>query len=166
MTRFLKVAALSIVLLAAQAGAMGTGEKESGPKAPPQIEAYNKGVKSMKKGDYAKAQQKFEKALAIQEDFPEAHNNLAYCLRKQGKQNFELSLKHYNRALELKPDLAQAYMYRGALYVLNGEPDKAKADLETLQKLDPEMAQELARVIESGHEKDGKDIYGMSKPLE
>jgi tetratricopeptide (TPR) repeat protein len=166
MSRVLSLfATLGLFALAADLHAFGSKQKDE-PEPPKEVVAYNKGVKSMKKGDFAKAQKSFEKALEIKEEFAEAHNNLAYCLRKQGKQNFDAALQHYNRALELKPDLAEAYMYRGALFALSGEADKAKADLERLRGLKAELADELARVIETGQEQDGRDIYGMSKPLD
>jgi Flp pilus assembly protein TadD len=153
------------LVTAADLYAFGSDEKSDLEPAQ-QIVSYNNGVKAMKKGNFKKAQKNFEKALELQEDFAEAHNNLAYCLRKQGKENFEAALRHYNRALELKPELAEAYMYRGTLYFQSGELEKAKADLATLRKLKPELAEELARVIETGQEQDGKDMYGVSKALD
>src|SRR5262245_15631065 len=77
------------------------------------IQAYNEGTKLMLDKHYAAAQKKFEQALALDKTLAEAHNNLAFSLRMQGAHNFERALKHYNHALELKPDLARAYMYRG-----------------------------------------------------
>jgi tetratricopeptide (TPR) repeat protein len=166
MFRFVRATVVSSLLLSAGLVFAHGSEEKDEPRPSKEIQVYNKGVKAMKKGDFQKAQKLFEEALGVKEDFAEAHNNLAFCLRKQGKQNFEESLKHYNRALELKPDLAQAYMYRGALYVLNGDVDKAKADLATLQKLDPKMAAELQRVIDTGKEKDGTDLYGATEKLD
>jgi tetratricopeptide (TPR) repeat protein len=119
------------------------------------VKLYNKGVDSMEKGDFAKAQERFTEALAKKEDFAEAHNNLGYALRKQGKAHYGEALEHYNRALELNPELAAAYQYRGVLYVLRGEEDKAKADHATLAELDRAMADELLQVIASGEEPKG-----------
>ena len=65
----------------------------------------------------------------------------------QGAQNFDRSLRHYDRALELKPDLAQAYMYRGVLFTQMGDTARARADHERLLKLDPRLAAELEAVI-------------------
>jgi Flp pilus assembly protein TadD len=88
------------------------------PKGTPHeraISVYNEGVSLMRDKHYTAAQEKFEQALALDETLAEAHNNLAFSLRQQGTHNFARSLHHYNRALELKPDLARAYMYRGVL---------------------------------------------------
>jgi tetratricopeptide (TPR) repeat protein len=72
----------------------------------------------MKAKQFAKAQAKFEEALKANPKLAEAHNNLAFVLRKQGSQNYQLSLGHYNKAIQLKPKLAEAYMYRGVLYAI------------------------------------------------
>jgi Flp pilus assembly protein TadD len=85
--------------------------------------------------------------LREDETLAEAHNNLAFSLRMQGAHNFERSLKHYNRALELKPDLAQAYMYRGVLFTQMGDLARARADHARLLKLDRELAARLDKVI-------------------
>lgn len=108
---------------------------------------YNDGVALLLDGNYAAAQAKFEASLAQDEKLAEAHNNLAFSLRMQGTRNFERALSHYNRALELKPDLAQAYMYRGVLFTQMGDTARARADHERLRKLDPRLAAELEAVI-------------------
>lgn len=74
----------------------------------------------------------------------------------QGRQNFEASLAHYNRAIELKPDLAQAYMYRGVLFMQQGETARARQDLERLRRLDATLAADLERVIEGAGEGQGR----------
>lgn len=108
---------------------------------------YNDGVALLLEGNYAAAQAKFEAALAQDERLAEAHNNLAFALRMQGTANFDRSLRHYDRALELKPDLAQAYMYRGVLFTQMGDVARARADHERLRKLDARLADELEAVI-------------------
>jgi tetratricopeptide (TPR) repeat protein len=111
------------------------------------VTTYNEGVVLLLDKRYAAAQAKFEAALAQDEKLAEAHNNLAFSLRMQGAQNFDRSLKHYNRALELKPELAQAYMYRGVLFAQMGDVARARADYERLLRLDPSLAAELEAVI-------------------
>lgn len=118
-------------------------------------ESYNQGVDQMKAGDYAAAQASFEAALAEKEDFAEAHNNLGFSLRKQGAEHRDEALTHYNRALELDPELAEAYMYRGVLYVLMGDESKAKADHAKLAELDGDLADALMQVLATGEEPEG-----------
>jgi len=98
---------------------------------------------------YPAAQARFEEALARFEGLAEAHNNLAFSLRMQGAHNFDRALKHYDRALELKPDLAQAYMYRGVLFTQTGDLKRASADHARLLKLDRNLAAKLEAVIVS-----------------
>ena len=109
--------------------------------------AYNEGVTLMRDKHYAAAQEKFEQALALDEALSEAHNNLAFSLRMQGTHNFERALNHYNRALDIKPDLARAYMYRGVLFTQMGDLARARADHAKLLALDQELAAKLERII-------------------
>lgn len=125
------------------------------------VVAYNDGVKLLVEKRYRDAQARFEQALAVDEKLAEAHNNLAFSLRMQGAQNFAASLQHYNRALELKPDLAQAYMYRGVLFTQQGDLTRARADHARLLTLDKALAEKLAAVIDGARE---QDIYGGISP--
>lgn len=145
----LAVCLLLLVATAAHLAAMGSKKKDD-PSGHAKL--YNQGVELMEKGKLADAQKKFEAALAEKEDFAEAHNNLGYTLRRQGKEKWAAALEHYNRAIELDPKLAQAYMYRGVLFVLMEDEDKAKADHNTLAKLDAGLAEQLMQVLAIGRE--------------
>jgi tetratricopeptide (TPR) repeat protein len=149
-----RVVAVALLAIGLGAVAAGSAAIENDPfPVPPggaaerSVSAYNAGVKLMVERRYAAAQQKFEEALAADERLAEAHNNLAFSLRMQGAVNRERALKHYNRALELKPRLAQAYMYRGVLFTQMGNLERARADHAKLLALDPELAGKLERVI-------------------
>ncbi len=131
----------------------GSSEKKE-PENTAEV-AYNKGIEMMKKDDFAGAVKEFSSAVEMQKDFAEAHNNLGYSLRKMGEKYYEKALEHYNHALKLDPKLAAAYHYRGVLYVLIGEEAAAKADFESLVKLDRELADELMKTIGSGEEPEG-----------
>lgn len=146
----LRVLLAVLALLASAAQAVESDPlplPEAGARASA-IGLYNDGVALLLARQFAQAQRKFEAALAIDERLAEAHNNLAYALRMQGRQNFAASLAHYNRAVELKPDLAQAYMYRGVLFMQQGDKLKAQQDLERLRRLDTRLAAELERAID------------------
>jgi tetratricopeptide (TPR) repeat protein len=129
----------------------------------PAIKAYNEGVDLMKSKKFAQAQAKFEQAINADPKLAEAHNNLAFVLRKQGSQNFQQSLEHYNKAIQLKPSLAEAYMYRGVLYTQMGRKADAQADLTKLQKMNPHLAKELEDFIKTGKEDD--ELYGAAKKV-
>lgn len=140
-------------VLSGQLWAAGSKKKEdTGDKAHAH---YNRGIDLTAEGDFAGARAEFEKALEIKEEFAEAHNNLGYVLRRQGPDNFDAALNHYNRALELNSKLAEAYMYRGVLHTLAGDEAAAKKDHEALAGIDREMADQLMQVIASGEEPAG-----------
>lgn len=120
------------------------------------VRLYNDGVSLLLTKDFRQAQQKFEAALAFDEQLAVAHNNLAYVLRMQGPHNFEVSLTHYNRAIALEPKLAQAYMYRGVLFMQRGDQARARQDLERLRQLDAKLAADLARVIDGADDAQGR----------
>jgi tetratricopeptide (TPR) repeat protein len=137
-----------------------------GPQAKqvnPAIKVYNEGVDLMQAKQFAKAQAKFEEAVKLDPRFAEAHNNLAFTLRKGGSQNYQLSMEHYNKAIQLKPKLAEAYMYRGVLYAIMGRKAEAQADLTVLQKLNPHYAKELEDYIKTGKEND--ELLGAAKKV-
>ena len=141
--------ALALALAAGTAGAV-----ENDPLPVPQggareraVRAYNEGVALLLARRFRDAQKQFEAALAVDEGLAEAHNNLAFTLRMQGRHNFAASLAHYNRAIELKPTLAQAYMYRGVLFAQQGDMARAQQDLERLRGLDAKLAADLERAI-------------------
>ena len=112
------------------------------------VPLYNDGVALLLKRDFASARARFEAALALDESLAEAHNNLAFSLRMQGRHNFAASLAHYNRAIALNPALAQAYMYRGVLFTQQGDLERARQDLERLRSLDAKLATELDLVMQ------------------
>ena len=122
------------------------------------VRHYNDGVALLVARKFKEAQQKFEAALALDDKLAEAHNNLAFALRMQGRHNFAASLKHYDRAIALKPTLAQAYMYRGVLFVQQGDLARAREDLARLRGLDPKLAADLEQVVNgsgAGNERSG-----------
>jgi tetratricopeptide (TPR) repeat protein len=130
---------------------------------PPELSFYNDGTTMLFKKDWAGAQKQLEAAVAINPKNAEAHNNLAYVLRKQGPQNYEKSLAHYSTAIELKPKLAEPYMYRGALHVLMGKPTLAAADYDTLVKMKSKLAPALKKIMETGKEEEPEQFYGVTK---
>lgn len=141
------------LLLLALGGAQAV-ESDPLPVPPSSVRAnavstYNEGVQRLLTRDFVAAQELFQQALRLDDTLAEAHNNLAYALRMQSPAQFALSLRHYDRAIELKPTLAQAYMYRGVLFTQMGDRARAHADLVRLRALDPAMAEQLERAIAS-----------------
>ena len=87
-------------------------------------------------------------------DFAEAHNNLGFTLRQQGPQNYSKALEHYNKAIQLKPSMAETYEYRGVLLAKMGRKDDAEKDLAILKKLNKKLAGELEEFLKTGKEED------------
>jgi Flp pilus assembly protein TadD len=161
MTRFLAITFLFVLtagvsaVFAAGSRQMPVPQVQQVPqKTPDAVNPYNEGVTLMKAKKFAAAQVKFEEAVKANPNMAEAHNNLAYCLRKQSPENFAKALQHYNEALRLKPKLAQAYEYRGVLFVELGRKEDAEKDLTTLKQLDPKLAVALETAIKAGKDTD------------
>ena len=158
MTRFLAITFL-FVLTAGVPAVFAAGSRQLPvpqvpQKTPDAVNPYNEGVALMKAKKFAAAQVKFEEALKANPNLADAHNNLAFCLRKQSPENFASSLQHYNTALRLNPKLARAYEYRGVLFVEMGRKEDAEKDLATLKQLDPKLAVLLETAIKAGKDTD------------
>src|SRR6476620_10974331 len=141
-----------MVLAALPAVGAGSAKQAVRKDTDPSIPIYNQGVELMLAKRFPDAQAKFEQAVKENPRFAEAHNNLGYTLRKQGAANYQKSLEHYNTAIELKPKLAEAYMYRGVLYTEMGRKADAEADLVLLKKMNGRLAKELEQFIQTGKE--------------
>jgi tetratricopeptide (TPR) repeat protein len=122
---------------------------------------FNEGVKLMLDKKFYEASKKLKEAIAIYEAFPEAHNNLGYCLRKLGPKFYELSLKEYERALVLAPKQPEPYMYRGALHLLMNHKDLALEDYKTLVELKSALAPKLKSIIDGEKELDADSYSGV-----
>jgi Flp pilus assembly protein TadD len=145
--------------------AAAAGSPAAKSSASKDIQHYNTGVNLMLEKKFSRAETQFRKALDRNERFAEAHNNLAFTLRKQGPDHYAEALKHYNRAIELKPNLAEPYMYRGVLHVQMGNRSLAMDDHETLIGMNSPLAAELQYVVENGSEKEPEQFFGVSRNL-
>jgi tetratricopeptide (TPR) repeat protein len=154
------IAILSVLFIATNVIAAGSSKQS--PAVSKDVKLYNKGVELMLAKKFAKAEKQFYKSLELNEQFSEAHNNLAYTLRKQGSKYYAESLKHYNRAIELKPGMAEAYMYRGVLHMQMGNRQLAVEDHQKLVDLGSVLAVELEYVIIEGREKEPEQFFGVS----
>ena len=158
---YLGVCFLCIGTAAAMGSGSGGGGGSSVESPPLQEEVrssafkvYNQGVDLMRAKKFAAAQIKFEQAIHDNPDFAEAHNNLGFTLRQQGPQNYAKALEHYNKAIQLKPSMAETYEYRGVLFAKMGKKSDAEKDLATLKKLNQKLAGELADFLKTGKEED------------
>ena len=114
------------------------------------LKVYNQGVALMRARNFAAAQIKFEQAIRENPNFAEAHNSLGFALRQQGPHDYSKALEHYNKAIQLKPTMAEAYEERGVLFAKMGRKAAAEKDLVTLKKLNPKLAGELEKFLKTG----------------
>jgi len=159
--RFIAVLAAALWCAAAIADEVAPLPAPKGSAREKAIAAYNDGVQLMLDKRFADAQKRFEDAIGLDESLAEAHNNLAFSLRMQGRHNFDRAYAEYRRALEINPRLAQAYVYRGVLNVQAGNMDAARADLATLRSLDPALAARLEKVLDQAARDERDGISGQ-----
>ena len=145
--------------------AAAAGSPSVKPSVSKDVQYYNTGVKLMLDKNFSEAEKQFRKAIDSNERFAEAHNNLAYTLRKQGPDHYAEALAHYNRAIELNPILAEPYMYRGVLHTQMGNPALALDDHNTLVSMNSPLAVELQYVVENGREKEPEQFFGVSRKM-
>jgi tetratricopeptide (TPR) repeat protein len=125
-----------------------------GQKASEAVTPYNQGATLLKAKEYAAAQAKFEAALKANPNLAQAHLLIAYCLRKQGPENYSASLQHLNSALQINPNMAEAYESRGVLFVMMGKKAAAQKDLAILKQLNPKAATGLEVALKTGKDMD------------
>lgn len=111
--------------------------------------------------DYASAVKEYGRVVQLRPDFPEAYNNLAVALKKNG--DLEMALANFNRALELRGDYSEALSNRGWLYIEQKKWREARGDFEQALKINPHDAGALyglSQVL-----KEARDYAGAQKAL-
>ncbi len=155
----------TVAAMGSGSGGGGGGSAESNPLkqevGSSAFKVYNQGVDLMHAKKFAAAQIKFEQAIRDNPNFAEAHNNLGFTLRQQGPQNYSKALEHYSKAIQLKPNMAETYEYRGVLFAKMGRRADAEKDLATLKKLNTKLAGELEEFLKTGKE---EDEYSPTSP--
>lgn len=107
----------------------GGGNGYSGSSVPRE---YKKAVKAIKKEDYEKAIGLLQQVIDDDPRDANAWNYMGYSLRKL--EQFDKALLAYQKALDIKPKHKGALEYLGELYLQTDQPEKARAQLEKLDK--------------------------------
>ncbi len=109
----------------------------------PTIEEEKKRIKTEKKivNSYRSAERELRSAIRLNPRLFQAHSDLGYSLRKQGK--YDEALEAYDRALSLSPGYVEAIEYRAEAYLGLGRVEEAKAAYMTLFERDRGRADEL-----------------------
>lgn len=88
------------------------------------------GVAYYRKGDFQNGLNAFEKALALDKNYPIAFNNLgslylSLFLKTNRKEDFQNAIQNFEKAVELDPNYASAYNGLGAAYLKIQDLEKA-----------------------------------------
>ena len=93
----------------------------------------NRGFAYLESGRLQEAQQDFDKAVALNPKYPEAHLNVGIVNFRQGRA--EAALQSYDAAIKFKPDYGDAYLNRGATLLQTGRHAEAMADFDRVLQL-------------------------------
>ena len=146
MKRIVLVACLLIpnAVCASGGGSEGVSRQESAPS----LKEIKKTIDDHKYSDAIKSLKKYIKEHSRSAD---AYNYLGFSYRKSG--NLPEAFKAYEKALALDPKHLGAHEYLGEAYLMNKEPEKAKAILIKLKGIcgDCEESRDLEEAIKSAH---------------
>lgn len=100
------------------------------------------GVAYLNRGHLEKAIVTFKEAVALDQDYPVAYNNLGnvyfYEFRKTKNSNsYQTAINNYKKAIELDPEYATAYNGLGGAYLIAGQIEGAIYCLEKALELNP-----------------------------
>lgn len=107
---------------------------------------FTAGKAAVKAKDWPRAIAALNAAAKRDNNNADIHNLLGYSQRNNG--DFELALKHYERALTLDPGHLGAREYLGELYLQQNNLARAEEQRAALVKLCPQPCEELIELSE------------------
>lgn len=96
------------------------------------------GILLHKKHQYKKAIELYMKALAVDSDSPETHNNISLSYSSLGQ--FEIAINHLKKAIEKKPDSSSYWGNLGLAYRQSHRWKEAEDAFRTALKISPDDA--------------------------
>lgn len=105
-------------------------QPDSEPPPPGQPDDYSLAREAIEKSDWQAAVELLQKVVEQRDWDDDAHNLLGFAYRKL--EDYEQSLKYYDKALTLNPYHRGALEYLGETYLAMQRPDDAQATLQTL----------------------------------
>jgi TonB family protein len=106
--------------------------------APDTAEAHNAtGWKAANAKDYKLAKKEFQRATKLKKEYPEAYLGLAVVAWAENKPHEVL--KQTDRALEHRPDYAEARLIRGRLFYEQDDIAASRAEADIALKLNPKL---------------------------
>ncbi len=106
------------------------------PDSAPVLQLH--GVKLAEQGRFTQALQRFQAALALDPDLPQADYNAAMSLSELGR--FEEAVPHFEHAVRARPDDPLAHNNLGVALAQAGRLDEAAEALRRALALDPSLA--------------------------
>jgi tetratricopeptide (TPR) repeat protein len=127
----------------------GGGEGISQRESAPSLQEIKK--TTIDKNKYFDAISQLKKYLKSDPGSADAYNYLGFSYRKSG--NLPEAFKAYGKALSIDPKHLGAHEYLGEAYLMNKEPEKAKAELAKLKGIcgNCEEFRDLDKAIKAGH---------------
>ena len=105
---------------------------------------YNLGLSQAALNNHQEAINSFTEAIKIKPDYWEAHYNMGVAYSKL--ENYPKAIEAFRKTLELKPGHAQAQYNLGLAYYFMDDAKSLAATVQALQKTQPELAKELAKL--------------------
>lgn len=105
---------------------------------------YNVGLSQAALGKQQDAINSFKEAIKIKPDYWEAYYNMGVAYGKL--EDYPRAIEAFKKTLELKPDHAQARYNLGLAYYFIDDAKSLAAEVQALQKTEPELAKELAKL--------------------
>ena len=96
---------------------------------------------------YEEALDSYDRALAIQPDFAQAHHGRATVLSTFELKRYEEALDSYDRALAIRPDFAEAHHGRGNVLRTFGRIKEALPLLEKAVELAPQSVKFVGSLV-------------------
>lgn len=97
------------------------------------------GVAYWNLGDYAKSAAAYKAAIGVDKNYADAYNNLCMVMQ-DGYKRPDIALKLVDRAIQIRPDFADAYNNRGNVLQALERTDEALASYDRALALKPESA--------------------------
>lgn len=86
-------------------------------------------------GDFNSAERDYQKAVQIDPNYAEAHNNFGAFLLQRGR--LDEAMVHFQKALQLNPDYAEGYYNFGLALVQKGRVNEAIDNYHKALKINP-----------------------------
>jgi Flp pilus assembly protein TadD len=135
LSRFARTIRASLLIAAVAAfGSIAAADPyEADPDLATRDEDYAAGKRAVEKKDWAQAVRLFQRAEMRNPDHADLQNILGFSYRNL--KQYDLALKHYERAIEIDPRHRGAHEYIGETYLMTGNLAAAERHLQALKEI-------------------------------